>query len=224
VLFGTGFSRLPHELILTFLEFFLVALGGITNPWRKNDYLRSGDPSVNYQWGKYLRPAILATNKEVYEIGINFLYGSNQFYFTQRVSSVPGMVNQPYEVAEFCAQPLLSPDDDQDVNRSEFMKNIVFLYSDSAAESLQRYHNPLEFSHEEWGLDVTWTFALLRHFEKMTFHLNTLEITILEAIEFINRLLEYETNNRGLSNPGDTYDIFTEEEKQSREHQWANIR
>ncbi|KUJ14472.1 uncharacterized protein LY89DRAFT_784411 [Mollisia scopiformis] len=80
---GHVFLRLPEELRLQVLEYFLVAKQPITNPWMESDL--DGDNGENvHTWKKGLDISMLLVSKDMHRLGIKLLYGRNTFRFTRR--------------------------------------------------------------------------------------------------------------------------------------------
>ena len=93
---------LPEDVVQLILRFMLVAEEPITNPHLQNvacyklrqspesqaSYHLEGTDVVKYTWSKFLRPAILATCKQYYRLGVRMLYQYNTFRFTRLVSQV----------------------------------------------------------------------------------------------------------------------------------------
>ena len=92
--------KLPEGVVQLILRFMLVAEEPITNPhlqnvacyeWRQSpeshvSYHLTEMNVVKYTWSTFLRPAILATCKQFYRLGVRMLYQYNTFRFTGLVS------------------------------------------------------------------------------------------------------------------------------------------
>lgn len=86
------FPKLPKDLQIYFLRFFLLAPGGmIVNPWHQNEQeIHEGpEQSKKYSWAKYFRPAILATSSAINYEGTKILYEQITFVLTRKVFDGP---------------------------------------------------------------------------------------------------------------------------------------
>ncbi|KAJ5040570.1 uncharacterized protein L3040_006222 [Drepanopeziza brunnea f. sp. 'multigermtubi'] len=127
-------NELPLDLKHLLLRFMLVSEEPITNP-----FLQDTDTSygrIKYGWSKYMRPNILATNKEFYEIGMKMLYGYNTFRFTRLVAQAPpeywrGGMESVGRFLEREHRLMLDPGK-KTIRRSQLIKN--FIISDSDLE------------------------------------------------------------------------------------------
>lgn len=81
------FERLPLDLKYYMLRFMLVSGEPITNPFLQNVAATNG--TIKYSWSKFMRPNLIATNKEYYKIGMKMLYKYNTFRFTRLVTKAP---------------------------------------------------------------------------------------------------------------------------------------
>ncbi|KAH7317873.1 hypothetical protein BKA65DRAFT_483338 [Rhexocercosporidium sp. MPI-PUGE-AT-0058] len=100
-------EKLPADLIQYLIRYFLVADEPITNPQLQNKKWHQKDPGtaayteggvVRYKWSKYMRPAILATNKTYHLMGSRMLYRYNTFRFTRLVAQANN------QWADFCTR------------------------------------------------------------------------------------------------------------------------
>ncbi|KAH9214291.1 hypothetical protein DL95DRAFT_504207 [Leptodontidium sp. 2 PMI_412] len=117
----------------------------ITNPHVQNQKWSQKDPNtheytergvIKYKWSRYLRPAILATNKTHHSLGIKMLYQYNTFRFTRLVAQANN------DWAEFCIRSKKNPKLDSYL-LEDFLKTKVRLFDTPGASRPTRVRRSL---------------------------------------------------------------------------------
>ncbi|KAL5331987.1 hypothetical protein ACEPPN_001530 [Leptodophora sp. 'Broadleaf-Isolate-01'] len=138
-------EALPTDLIQYLIRFMLVADEPITNPHVQNQKWSQKDPNtheytergvIKYKWSRYLRPAILATNKTYHSLGIKMLYQYNTFRFTRLVAQANN------DWAEFCIRSKKNPKLDSYL-LEDFLKTKVRLFDTPGASRPTRVRRSL---------------------------------------------------------------------------------
>ncbi|OWP00199.1 hypothetical protein B2J93_5769 [Marssonina coronariae] len=200
---------MPWDLQQYILRFMLVAIEPVTNPFlpRGEQEFSGGEKiQIKHRWSKYMRPGILATNKNFYQRGMDMLYGYNIFCFTRLVEDLPvkglwtcqlcGPSDTRAKALDkflsFHHQRILSPEKKK-VNRSSLIRNLLLTDSDLDCD---RYHRQgiARICQVEPCVDkLRFVFWYISKLARYGAKLHNLIITVDEEEPMTTQTLAYES-------------------------------